>query len=575
MKFINKLLFFFLLLGFITACDQTELDLLDNPNAITPDKASLNDLYNNIQLEFKEIYEDVQGVPGQAARMYHAGAYTYQAFTSPNTFNGLWSNAYADLFPDVDALLALAEAGGFDIHAGSAKIMKAYALMAMVDLLGDIPLTEALQGTDIISPSAAPGEQVYAAALALLDEAIAQLDGTTAAAPAFDNFYGGRAASWVTLAKTLKLRAALNTRLIDPTGAAAKINAIVSAGDIIDESSEGFQFNFGTQRSTPDSRHPWYEIHYETGDGDYMSNYYMWLLKAEKTNEAGQTITDPRIRYYFYRKIEESAELDETAYSCHFSTLPDQSAKPAHWLSIDPNLPYCIASTDGYYGRDHLNGEGIPPDGQYRTAYGLYPAGGQFDDNTFRETEQSGTTGGFGQGIWPIMLPSFVDFMRAEAALTIGTMDDPRALLESGIRKSIAKVLSFESIVSSTMSRTVTLRDGSMGTVRELFGTDQADIDAYVNEVLALYDKAASDAERLDIVIKEYYIAAWGNGLEAYNMYRRTGLPSNMQPSLEAQPGPFPRSFFLPADHINRNANATQKTLSDRVFWDNGSVDLY
>jgi hypothetical protein len=75
--------------------------------------------------------------------------------------------------------------------------------------------------------------------------------------------------------------------------------------------------------------------------------------------------------------------------------------------------------------------------------------------------------------------------------------------------------------------------------------------------------------------MKEYYIALWGNGIEAYNMYRRTGKPNNMAPALESTPGPFMSSFFYPADYVNRNKNATQKTITDRVFWDNGSVTVY
>ena len=59
------------------------------------------------------------------------------------------------------------------------------------------------------------------------------------------------------------------------------------------------------------------------------------------------------------------------------------------------------------------------------------------------------------------------------------------------------------------------------------------------------------------------------------NLYKRTGKPNNMQPALEAVYGDFPRSFFLPAIHVTRNGNASQKAFTDRVFWDDGSVDLY
>ena len=48
-----------------------------------------------------------------------------------------------------------------------------------------------------------------------------------------------------------------------------------------------------------------------------------------------------------------------------------------------------------------------------------------------------------------------------------------------------------------------------------------------------------------------------------------------MAPALESTPGPFMSSYFYPADYVNRNQNATQKLITDRVFWDNGSVTVY
>ena len=542
MKFINKILLVALIVA-IGACDATDLDLQDNPNQVTPERASVNDLYNSIQLTFNDVFTDANFVPGATVRMYHAdGNFSYQAWHDPTDFNDLWEDAYSNLFPDIDALLPLADAAGLTVHSASAKIMKAYSMMALVDLLGDVPFSQAGLGTGAISPASDPGGDTYAAAVALLDEAITALTGTTVSGSSSDIYYGGDGAKWATLAKTLKLRAAVTMRLV---GGGPSVAALIAEGDLIDEASEDFQFNYGNQRLNPNSRHWMYNSHYETGDGDYLSNSYMWNVTAEKG------VADPRARYYFYRKVDNSDQQDPTTYGCNFSTLPDQDLAPPHYAAVDPNLPYCYGAINGYIGRDHLNGQGIPPDGPVRTSYGLYPGGGQFDFNEFLDTRQLGVSGGRGQGISPIMLASFADFLRAEAALTMSTGEDARALLESGIRKSIAKVIGFESIVSATMSTPLELRDGSIGTVQQLFGAQDDDIEAYVAYVLDEYDNTAN---QLNIVMREYYIALWGNGLEAYNMFRRTGSPNNMAPSLEVEPGPFPTNFFLPSVHVNRNA---------------------
>ncbi len=570
-KIINRLFMAVAVITMISACNSFDLDLQDNPLAVTPENASINDLYSSVQLNFAGFYSTSQFNPGATARMYHSGGFTYNAFTTPNTFNGAWNILYSDLLPDVDNIQLLGEESGLDIHVGTAKLMEAYAMMVAVDLFGDVPYSESGQGIEIISPNTDSGQDVYNSVIALIDEAIAQLEGTVAGAPAFDNFYGGDTEDWIKFGNTLKLRAALNT------GDAATINTLVSGGNIIDEASEDFQVNFGNQRTNPNSRHPFYNTHYEIGDGDYLSNYFMWMLREgrESAITDGLRIDDPRRRYYFYRKVADAFDQDATTFSCHHTALPGDDAGSAldHWDAVDENLreSFCVV-TDGYSGRSHLNGQGIPPDGPIRTSYGLYPGGGDFDDDTFLDTRQEGATGGLGQGIFPIMLSSYVDFMRAEAALSLGTSDNPRALLESGIRKSMDKVEGFESLVAAKMGTELEEIDRTTGdtitvTVKEKFGMSSESVDDYVDEILALYDAAGSDQERLDVVITEYYIAAWGNGLEAYNMYRRTGFPANMQPSLEADPGQFPNTFFYAVDFVTRNSNVDLKALNVRTFW--------
>ena len=305
-------------------------------NAVTPENASINDLYNNIQLSFRNFYTGAQGNPGSLARMYHAGAFTYNNLVTPTSLTGTWFNAYSTLYPDIDALLALADERGLDIHAGSAMIMKAYTMMVLVDLFGNVPFSQAGQGTDVISPAADPGDQVYAAAITLIDNAISRLNGTAAGAPAVDNFYGGDADKWIKFGNTLKIRAALNT------GDGGTIGSLASGGNIIASAADDFQFNYGNQRTNPNTRHPFYNAHYEVGDGPYLSNWFMWIVAGEKKDADGIGIPDPRLRYYFYRKVDDSVNQDATTYGCNFSITPDQDAKPAHWDAVDPAFPYWL-----------------------------------------------------------------------------------------------------------------------------------------------------------------------------------------------------------------------------------------
>jgi hypothetical protein len=73
------------------------------------------------------------------------------------------------------------------------------------------------------------------------------------------------------------------------------------------------------------------------------------------------------------------------------------------------------------------------------------------------------------------------------------------------------------------------------------------------------------------VIGKEYWIALFGNGVESYNLYRRTGKPANAQPGLVGTNfGEFPRSWPYSANHVNVNVNASVKAdgLASKVFWD-------
>jgi hypothetical protein len=103
---------------------------------------------------------------------------------------------------------------------------------------------------------------------------------------------------------------------------------------------------------------------------------------------------------------------------------------------------------------------------------------------------------------------------------------------------------------------------------------DASRVTAYVDKVLARYDAATTNDERMEIVQQEYYIALWGNGVDAFNNYRRTGKPGRMSYTVAQAGGDMIRSFFYPSVLVNLNKNVTQKTLDKKVFWDTNPAIL-
>lgn len=603
MKFLKRIMI--VMVAWLTmSCDATELDLTTDPNQVSPEQAGVQFLYNSIMGQMEAVYQNAHFYADGPARMVNFGASTYREGIGPGSLNGLWNNVYAGMFPDVDALVALAEDRGLHFHNATAKIMKAYAMIVLVDLIGDVPYTEAGQGTDIIAPTSDLGESVYAEAEALLNEAITLL-GQTAPAPQFEAFYNGDPAKWIKFANTIKLKMYLSTRLVDGQ-AGAKFQAILNlgAGAYISSTADDFQFRFTTERNNPNSRHPSYNNSYENADGQYMNTYYMWLLFSEKrlpdgtpyTSSIGDLGVDPRIRFYFYRQDTDMKDEDPNIWECVYDAVPIANQTtgaivdpPAHYAAVDPDMPYCILTHLGYFGRDHGNGEGIPPDGDFRTGYGVYPVGGKFDDDQGSGIQTLGTLGGLGAGIDPIMLASYVDFMTAEMVLTAGVAGDAKASMLAGVDKSIDKVYSFASLIPASDRSIFLFNDvnGDPVTVADRYLSTASLEDnktKYLTDLGVIYDNAVGGAyatsgygintDALDVIIKEYLIALWGNGYEAYNNLRRTGRPLNHQPMLDTAPGSFVYSCFYPSNHVNFNPNAVQKAgLEEKVFWDtNGDI---
>ena len=542
-----------------SACTKRLDSLLNDPNSPSLSTADVDLFLNAEQLNFNGFWSGAAGIGGQLSRQEYWGGPFYRNTYQPASFDGMWTTAYTGVINTANALIPLAQTQKKYIQSGIAKVLKAYTLGTLVDVFGNVPYTEANLGNDNLTPKVDPGANTYKAVLALLDDAIVDLTkANPAKGPANDLFYNGSAAKWVTCAKTLKLKFLMSTRLVDAT-AIAKIQALITENNLINTSANDFQFQYGSNQSSPDSRHPHYAADYVNtgGVGEYLSNYFMWMVVAEKyggnatlTNSA----SDPRSRYYFYRQATNYSWADQTSAPCY--GLLTSGTFPAWYPSVPDQTPFCLIGR-GYMGRDHGDNSGSPPDGNFRTAWGVYPAAGKFDNND-NATVKLGDGGG-GKGINPIWLSSYTNFLKAEAAITLG-IGDARALLNAGVSASITKVLGFPTFVGVTVPAAAI--------------PSATQISNYTNLVLSRYDNAPDDSKRLNVIMSEYFIALWGNGIEPYNNYRRTGKPENAQLAVAvANPGLFMRSFFYPSVFVNRNINApAQKdpgNKAEKVFWDN------
>lgn len=439
-----------------------------------------------------------------------------------------WDQLYTVALPDLNAIIERREEA--PIYTGIAKLLKAYMFSGIVDLWGDMPYSEAGDPVNFKFPKFDDDMAIYAAMFPLIDEAIADLGAGGTKPAADDLIYGGDVAKWVKFANSLKLNLYNRVRLTTLYDAGA-VNALLAQNNFMSSAADDFELDY-TTTITPENRNPAYVREYaQNSPAYYISPYFFLLMNGEQAcqNSLMVGIQDPRIPYYFYNQLAPG----ETAQN-------PESYRNGEFLSI----------WFGSFDRDPFEGfdQNIS-----QTIVGLYPVGGAYDDGSGVNANQN--MGTKGSGPQRLLTAADIDFVRAELALTMSTTDDARALLLSGMNKAFAEV-------------NIAAAAGGGPAL------DAAEITSYTDAVLALYD-AANATGKLEIIMTQKWIQAFGSGLDSYNDIRRTGFPEVCDPAQDlnefsTQTNPYPVSLPYNLNDLTTNGNAPPQRdqYSDRVFWD-------
>ena len=592
-----KKLYKFLLISVLSSitlfysCDTVELEILTSPNELSVDQADPDLLLNAMQLSYRGSQRTFQANSAELGRISYMFGRNYLENYGPGTLTNSWNSYYSNNLTNLESIIALNANPDKDLsyHIGMGKTMQAHTLMQLVDFLGDVPFTEAGNPDEFPKPKVDDDEAVYAAAIAMLAEAKTLFQGTTGIGTGTDLFYGGDASKWIKLVNTLQMRANLTTK---------NYAAVVSATDVIESAADDFQFNYGDNVLSPDTRHPNYASDYtSSGANIYQSNWLISTMVGDFGDFSAST--DPRRRYYFYRQnwrtpgsyalyedvdgafgppgtvyLSNGAGNGETL-SCSLQDTPTH-------LQFTPDEEIWCSMPLGYWGRFHGNDEGTPPDNFTRTAVGVYPSGGSFDGRadafpyvgesisaTYGQAVGLGN-GGAGAGMDPIYLSSYVDFMKAEANLALGNTAAAATHLEDGMTKSIAKVQSFGALdASADFSQAP-----SAATVTDFIADKVAEFNAAAATTSVDTYGFPTAKDKLDILGEQYFIAIYGGAGDAFNFIRRTGYPRTISRSIDGNADTFPRTVLYPGTEVSANSNILQKTdLSTTVFWDAGVVN--
>jgi len=204
MKHTTILLIAFFIVLF-NSCSNEELNAIDtNPNS--PETVSVNLLLPQVTMN------TVAAMSGSSAHVAMSYFTEHSADTEFNIIEPirgtelLWQATYTGLL-NLQTLINQAEEQELKNYSGIARVLFAYTLATATDTWGNIPYTEALQGSEGRTPKFDEQELIYNELQVILDQAIADLSANSPEdTAAFDLLLDGNIDLWIKTAYGLKAR---------------------------------------------------------------------------------------------------------------------------------------------------------------------------------------------------------------------------------------------------------------------------------------------------------------------------------------------------------------------------------
>ena len=177
---------------------------------------------------------------------------------------------------NLEDIIKTGTAAGNLRYVGIAKVLKAYTFSILVDVFGDVPFSEANKAKEgIIYPKFDDDATVYPALFTIIDEGIADLNNATAVnelTPGNDDLiYGGSVDLWTRAANTIKLK--LYTQIRKTKSVSTEVNALISGGKLINQTSHSFLIPYGPNGAT-DDRNPGFYTYFATQRSNHVSPWF-------------------------------------------------------------------------------------------------------------------------------------------------------------------------------------------------------------------------------------------------------------------------------------------------------------
>lgn len=467
------------------------------------------------------------------------------------------------ILPNLEEIIQKSTTDNNLYYRGIAKILKAYTYSQLVDVFGDIPFSEANQlnseENPVVYPKFDDDAEIYPQLFTILDEGIADLstpaEDAGALQPADDDvIYAGDVELWIKAANTIKLK--LYNQVREVQDVSAQVSALLATPDqLIASTDESFMLPYGTLGAT-DDRNPAFAEYFATQRSNHISPWFYEIMLGRNTGIMNGN-EDPRIPYYFYNQLSATQaprEGNQTEYrNGPFVTI--------YFGSVGPD-------------RDRTQQNSI-------SVLGLYPAGGRYDEgDAIAVNATSGT------GAAPYRFLTYADRLYIEAELIQAGVagGNAREVLEEAVLESFKTVDMVVGMVSPNQAVPALVASN----------TPSAEVQAYIDDALAEFDAGTAE-EKMQMIMTQKWIQNFGNAVDAYTDYRRTGYPilfdpnnPSMAPGGFVQPPPtgdpaqtsqkavpvllsrtYPLTLPWPDDELETNANAPEQKSPQtyKPFW--------
>lgn len=525
-----------------------------NVNPLNPTSANLSTVLPATQVTMAEYLGDnISGLSqytlGLMQQLYSTrGIGNFQQ--TSESFSGPWNGLYRGTLVNNELIIAQGTREQRWDYVGIAQLQKAYVYSQMVDLWGDIPYSEALQGAVNPSPRFDKDADIYNGTgsiqglFSLIDEGLANLAKTPILPTTprtlqdVDLIYKGDLTKWARFGRTLKLKLYNQIRKTNTDVAVvqAQVAPLLNAS-LMGPTGDDFELKYYPS-ITPDNRNPGYVTDYKPNPENKIGRYFY---------EGMFTMNDPRVPYYFFNQIRTGSTTTNQDY-------------------ISPIDPRFVTVRPGSLG----SFANVASTAGVQTIQGLYPIGGAFDAG-----RGGSVNANLGKAVAPQRLLTYYSRKYIEAELQLTVFNNPtaaKAALVEALNASFNKV---NEIAATDASPTIpsTAISGYINRVNN---------DLAISGPLDRFDRATSNEEKLEVIMYEKYVASFGYGVDVYTDFRRTHHPRIRVSQGAADPsrgllpddggttsnGPFPRRLNYPTNDLLLNPNSPGSQTSTPIFWD-------